>query len=958
MKKSKILSKLKKIVIVFACVIFTMFSMPAKSKAWIVDGFIDLLLYIPDGIMWVGNKYLADRNLNKSVFVMGLEGVHGIDDDEARVCNFMVTPYNIFTNGNVRTYLDRNGNEHKYRVLPMFYANFFKTDTDERVENDQVATKTNEILRPVIANVYKVLRNLSILLMMLVLLYTGIKIIVSSAKEQSKYKQMLVDWVIGLCLLFVMHYIMSFVLNFNDVVVDMLKNDESDSYYISFSALGDSSYGDSWDEFFNNFAGEGYGEFLDLHMEKKANNESYTWYNDNNHPRGTQYMTVNHTDWGDNGIVRISALLNAKNGANKHKVIYRGNLAEYLRTVSSVHGDFVFLYRDVIPDDPNMPQDELEKLTKEKQTSNVSYRMGYGAMYLAIVIETIMFSVIYFKRVLQLAFLTMIAPLVAFMYPLDKMGDGQAQAFNKWLKDYIFNALLQPLHILIYTIFITASMALMNKNMLFAIALYAFMIPSEKYIKNILGFEKASTQGGGPLGGAFGGPLAMEGFRALTGLGPRGHGGKGGGGSGDKERRKPKYRTDKLSSTGPQTGNTPSGADGNIPGAAGGAGRFGRLISGANAGRGGSARQGGSNVPGADSGSKMGNRLRALGDYAKSRPGKIGRTIAGVSDRKWNRLTGVGKTLEVAKGIVGKGGRIATRAGLSYVGAVSGGMIGAATAMATGDWNQFVNGAKLGAVTGLSRGGDLANVVSTRYGNMKADLSEAYAEYDQEYKHSKMADQAYDAFVEKNKYKPTDEQREMIDMFAGYMDLSDGNEKKIDNLRDGYDYYKDVVYAGDADAASKAAAAAYADEKAREKYSLNTQDGRDTYYNDNKDYVDGIIEDSVRRKAAPDIAQINNKSQADLADEIRQRETDRAEKIKERFEKKMQEKREEGANQRVIDRMEAERDRQIADLSGQTATELGDIEGYRERQKEAVIAKAIADEKDLYLKKVARAKYK
>ena len=39
-----------------------------------------------------------------------------------------------------------------------------------------------------------------------------------------------------------------------------------------------------------------------------------------------------------------------------------------------------------------------------------------------------------------MAFLTMVAPLVAFMYPIDKMNDGKAQGFDTWIKEYIFNA--------------------------------------------------------------------------------------------------------------------------------------------------------------------------------------------------------------------------------------------------------------------------------------------------------------------------------------------------------------------------------------------------------------------------------------------------------------------------------------------------------------------------------------
>ena len=49
-----------------------------------------------------------------------------------------------------------------------------------------------------------------------------------------------------------------------------------------------------------------------------------------------------------------------------------------------------------------------------------------------------MFTWIYIKRAITVAFLTLMAPLVAITYPIDKINDGQAQAFDRWLKEYIF----------------------------------------------------------------------------------------------------------------------------------------------------------------------------------------------------------------------------------------------------------------------------------------------------------------------------------------------------------------------------------------------------------------------------------------------------------------------------------------------------------------------------------------
>ena len=239
-----------------------------------------------------------------------------------------------------------------------------------------------------------------------------------------------------------------------------------------------------------------------------------------------------------------------------------------------------------------------------------TYQIGMGAMYLCLVIETVMFVVIYMKRLFQLAYLTMVAPIVAFMYPLDKVGDGKAQAFNTWLKDYIFNALLQPLHLLLYTVFIAAASDLFSKNIIYALVIYGFMIPAEKYFKKLLGFDKASTGGGGPLGGAIGGPMAMEGFRALTGLGPGGRGGKGGSGSGGSrknlklKRRSTTPRTDSDESGGSSSSSS-SNASGSSTAPAGS--------------QSGTVRQSGQNSSG-NNGSNGGNRGQAPGaDNKKKR---------------------------------------------------------------------------------------------------------------------------------------------------------------------------------------------------------------------------------------------------------------------------------------------------------------------------------------------------
>lgn len=155
--------------------------------------------------------------------------------------------------------------------------------------------------------------------------------------------------------------------------------------------------------------------------------------------------------------------------------------------------------------------------------------VGYSLCYIVLVLETLFFVWTYLKRVLYLAFLTLISPLIAVMYPIDKISDGRAQAFESWLKEYIFNLLIQPLHLLLYTILISAAFELAIVNVVYAVVAVGFMMPAEKLMRNFFGFNKAKTPGA--LGGAAGAALAFTGLQKVIGLGKH----KGGNRANDKE---------------------------------------------------------------------------------------------------------------------------------------------------------------------------------------------------------------------------------------------------------------------------------------------------------------------------------------------------------------------------------------------------------------------------------------
>ena len=78
-------------------------------------------------------------------------------------------------------------------------------------------------LREAIAGWYYNLVNFAIVALLSVLVYVGIRMITSTiSQDKAKYKTMFKDWLVAICLLIFMHYIMIGVLNLTSMITDAL----------------------------------------------------------------------------------------------------------------------------------------------------------------------------------------------------------------------------------------------------------------------------------------------------------------------------------------------------------------------------------------------------------------------------------------------------------------------------------------------------------------------------------------------------------------------------------------------------------------------------------------------------------------------------------------------------------------------------------------------------------------
>lgn len=442
---------IQKTIIAIITVILLTFCMPIRASAdpggILLSPIVDLFAFIGDVFLSACNMFFVDGqmaqdggafyelamvsqdkfNSNKDTLyadsaynedgemanprVIAKEKINGLWGDGTKIPISMYSPQKIFSG-----------------QVPAFDVNFIKPDDfngDTEMQSRSVAYQ----LHTAIARWYVALRNLAIVGLLIILLYVGIRIIISStASDKAKWKEFLKDWLVALCILFTLHYIMTFTVTVVSSITDAIVGEEKNTNTIPVIVVeGDTVQG------------------------TQAN-------------MGT-VDSINNVQ----GTVAFS---------------FNTDIMGYARFLVQ-HDDF-------------------------------GTKLLYLIIYLAMVIFTIMFTFTYIKRSLTIAFLTIIAPLIALTYPIDKIGDGSAQGFNAWLKEYIYNILIQPFHLIIYTVFAgIAVVDLSATNPIYAILVLWFILQSEKLLRKFFGFEKASSAGS--LASFAGGAATMKIAQSLMG---------------------------------------------------------------------------------------------------------------------------------------------------------------------------------------------------------------------------------------------------------------------------------------------------------------------------------------------------------------------------------------------------------------------------------------------------------
>ena len=199
----------KKLIIILICLILFTFACPKNTKAitgeeitnTMLTATAKLFFSIFDGAMTKLNNVFMGYNSDDVIYLSPENIIKG---------KFILMEANIFKNVDTTKYFDTDGNHGA------------GTDYARRI------IKGKKDLRNTILGWYYNIRNLSIVAMLSILVYVAIRMILSSvSSDKAKYKMMLKDWLVAICLIFVMHYIMTGVLGISEMITQAISGGSS-----------------------------------------------------------------------------------------------------------------------------------------------------------------------------------------------------------------------------------------------------------------------------------------------------------------------------------------------------------------------------------------------------------------------------------------------------------------------------------------------------------------------------------------------------------------------------------------------------------------------------------------------------------------------------------------------------------------------------------------------------------
>lgn len=362
-------------------------------------------------------------------------------------------------------------------------------------------------IKGIVNSWFNVFRNLAFVVYLVILVYVAIKIFLVG--DMGRTKKLISAWLLSVIWLFMMPYIMKYTIQINNAVVKEIGKNRTEmlTYFNTEVEMDFENAGTPGEDTRTHYIDELKGR-LATAMDNVFDNEDGMY---------RQFAEELESVNGLFGLLsRYYDAVKQGNTNSANRFLYditekvemnRDNLPEKYWNIDTLlamnetirntdeYDEMMDAYGDLVAAQKAQDTDLMgEMAVKAGKTG----RFVYVVVFYLLLGQLIFIALLYFKRIFMLAALIIIFPLVMVTYVIDKMGDGKAQTFSSWCKEYLVNVIVQIFHAIVYVILIEAGIKIyVNSNhesWLFFLLSIMFIFPAERILRSIFGLQ-ASTLG-------------------------------------------------------------------------------------------------------------------------------------------------------------------------------------------------------------------------------------------------------------------------------------------------------------------------------------------------------------------------------------------------------------------------------------------------------------------------------
>lgn len=374
-------------------------------------------------------------------------------------------------------------------------------------------------VKNIINTMYSGFEWLAIIAFVVILLYIGIQIVLSVGTEkQSKYFKYLEHWVVGVAILFIFPRFFPYITDISNGIVSYLGKGATPMYtqynVIAIlddeAVIGEDAQTVKIDELIGEATKARDEQIATLKKEiakkESSNNIFYeAWlkaisaatdkmngYNSVMEKDIYTYVDNNIDNWDyineDEFEEKLKAHRNLNISCNStyleekisKLVKYKNNSLE----IKKLNEEILAL--------ENYTSSAQDLMSLMRAKAGKTGRIVYAVIWLILLIQMISLLAMYYKRMIMVAILVMIFPIVMIAYAIDKAGDGKAQTLETWTKEFTVNIIVQIAHAVVYVFLIQTGLEIYEANpdnWLFLVLAVMILFPMERLFRTLFGIN-------------------------------------------------------------------------------------------------------------------------------------------------------------------------------------------------------------------------------------------------------------------------------------------------------------------------------------------------------------------------------------------------------------------------------------------------------------------------------------